>query len=68
MDTLLLRIEDAARRLSLGRSKTYELVQSGDLPVVRIGKAVRIPVAGLERWVERQASIPDGEVRSAQAV
>jgi excisionase family DNA binding protein len=52
----LLRIEEAARYLSLGRSKTYELLQPrGPLPVVRIGRATRVPVAALERWIEEQS-------------
>lgn len=51
---LLLRIDEAARLLGLGRSKAYELVASGELPAVRIGRARRIPAAGLEAWVERQ--------------
>ncbi len=55
MEQGLLRIEEAARYLSLGRSKTYQLVASGELPVVRIGRSVRVPAAALRRWVEQQA-------------
>jgi excisionase family DNA binding protein len=53
-EQLLLRIPEAAARLGLGRSTVYELIQAGDLPVVRIGKAVRIPAARLMAFVERQ--------------
>jgi excisionase family DNA binding protein len=55
MDRLLLRVEEAAEYLSLGRSKTYQLVATGELPVVRIGRSVRVPAAALRRWVEQQA-------------
>ena len=51
MDRLLLRPDEAAEVLGVGRSKLYELLAAGDLPSVRIGRAVRVPVSALERWV-----------------
>jgi excisionase family DNA binding protein len=51
----LLTVPEGARFLALGRSKLYELIAAGELPVVRIGRAVRLPRAGLEAWVARQA-------------
>ncbi|WP_373048423.1 helix-turn-helix domain-containing protein [Vulgatibacter sp.] len=48
---ILLRVEEAAKRLGFGRSKVYEMAASGELPVVRFGRSVRIPAAELERWV-----------------
>ena len=47
----LLRIEEAADRLSLGRSKTYALVQQGEIPSIRIGRSVRVPALELDRWI-----------------
>lgn len=35
---LLLSIEDAAAALSIGRSKTYELISEGKLLTVSIGR------------------------------
>ena len=61
MDQLLLRPEEVQEALGLGRSKTYELIASGQLPVVRIGRCVRVPAAGLRRWVERQANSGEPE-------
>lgn len=52
---MLLKVEAAAKLLSLGRTKTYALIASGDLPVIRLGRAVRIPVAALHQWVEERA-------------
>jgi excisionase family DNA binding protein len=50
---LLLSILQAARTLGLGRSKMYELIAAGDLEVVHIGRATRVPVDAVERFVER---------------
>jgi excisionase family DNA binding protein len=54
MDKLMLRVPEAAELLGLGRAKAYQLVQSGELPSIKIGRSVRIPVAALRAWVERQ--------------
>jgi excisionase family DNA binding protein len=40
------------RRLSCSRSVAYALTSSGVLPVVRLGRAVRVPVAAVNRFVE----------------
>ena len=56
MEPGLLRVTEAAKFLGLGRSKTYELISGGGLPVVRIGRAVRVPVAGLRAWLDAKVS------------
>lgn len=53
MDKLLLTISEAAHALSLGRSKSYELVSSGELAIVRVGRAVRVPADEVRALVER---------------
>jgi excisionase family DNA binding protein len=53
MDKLLLTIPEAAESVGLGRSKLYELIQSGDVPVVRIGRAVRISADRLREWTQK---------------
>jgi excisionase family DNA binding protein len=32
----------------------YRMVQRGELPTVRIGSAVRVPVSAIERWLADQ--------------
>ena len=54
MDKGLLKIEEAARVLSLGRSKTYQLVMEGAIPSIHIGRSRRIPAAALERWIDQR--------------
>ncbi|MEV6491497.1 helix-turn-helix domain-containing protein [Actinoplanes sp. NPDC051633] len=39
----LLRVEDAAKLLNIGRSAVYDLIRSGRLRSVKIGKSRRIP-------------------------
>ena len=48
---LLLRIDVAAERLAVSRATLYRMVQRGELPTVRIGSAVRVPVSALDRWL-----------------
>lgn len=50
---LLLRPEEAAQVLGIGRSTVYELLAAGAIESVHIGKARRIPVASLEQYVQR---------------
>jgi len=51
MDKLLLTPVEAAQTLGIGRSKLYELLQSGRLPSVRIGACRRIPADSIHRFV-----------------
>ena len=60
VEKLLLTVPESAARLGLGRSKFYELLQSGQIKPVRIGRAVRIQAAELERFVERLQREQDG--------
>ena len=50
---LLLRGREVAHELGISRALAYRLMQDGTLPVVRIGRAVRVPFHGLKRWVDR---------------
>ena len=54
MEKLLLRVAEAAELASVGRTTAYQLIASGEWPVVRVGSAVRVPLAGLRAWVEAQ--------------
>lgn len=54
-DVVLLRVEEVARRLQIGRTKAYELIDTRELPSVRIGRAVRVTVAELHAYVARLA-------------
>jgi excisionase family DNA binding protein len=53
MDKLLLRPEEAAEVLSIGRSRLYELIGKGELASVQIGTSRRVPARDLVRYVEQ---------------
>ena len=48
---LLLTVPQAAEALGLGRSVIYELLLTGELAGVKIGRARRIPVCSLETFI-----------------
>ena len=50
-DQLLVTPEEAARRLSVGRTTIYELMSSGELQSVNIGRCRRVPVSSLSTFV-----------------
>jgi excisionase family DNA binding protein len=56
IEPLLVRVEEAARLLSLSRSTIYEMLDRNELPSVRCGAARRIPLAALRAWVEQHIS------------
>jgi excisionase family DNA binding protein len=41
--------------LGIGSTKAYELVSSGEVPSVRIGRAIRINRQHLADWLDRQS-------------
>ncbi|MGH3220327.1 MAG: helix-turn-helix domain-containing protein [Streptosporangiaceae bacterium] len=48
---LLLTVEEAAQRLSIGRTTMYSLVSTGAIKSVTIGRLRRIPSDCLEEYV-----------------
>lgn len=50
-DRLLITVTEAADRLSISRSKAYELIGSGVLPTVKLGARRLVPVESLNARV-----------------
>ena len=57
-DSMLLTTEDVVRVLRIGRTKVVELIGRRELPVVRIGRSVRVPRVELERWIAERMGEP----------
>ena len=54
---LLVSLDEAARRLAVSRDSLDRHV-TDELRLVTIGRRLLVPVAELERYVERHAAIP----------
>jgi excisionase family DNA binding protein len=61
VEPLLLRANEAAVVLGIGRTKVFEMLASGELPAIRIGRCLRVPKDRLERWIEEQTDAHAGE-------
>jgi excisionase family DNA binding protein len=55
---LLYSISDTCRLLSIGRTKLYELIGSGEIPVRKLGKKSLVAAADLNRWANRLPALP----------
>lgn len=53
MASPLLKTNDVAEVLGIGRTKVYELLKSGELHSVRVGRLRRVPQAALEDYLAR---------------
>jgi excisionase family DNA binding protein len=49
-----LTVPEAAIVLGIGKTKVYELMATEELPKVKFGTAVRIPVKALEEWLTKR--------------
>ena len=48
-----LTVPEAGRRyFDLGRNASYEAARRGDIPTIRIGRLLRVPVVQMERKLE----------------
>ena len=46
-------VPEAAKALGIGRAAAYEGARTGQIPTIRIGKRILVPVAALERMLEQ---------------
>jgi len=51
-EPLLLDSREVARLLGIGRTKAFQLMANGELPVVRIGRCVRVSRAAVGEWID----------------
>ena len=47
----LLKAEDVASILNISLGFAYQLMKRGDLPTIRLGRAVRVRPADLEQYI-----------------
>lgn len=51
-------VPEAAQILGIGRSAAYEGARTGEIPTIRIGKRLLVPVAALERMLAHAKTDP----------
>ena len=59
MDNQMYTPTQVASVLMLSRSKTYEMIGSGEIPSVKIGWSRRIPAAFLNEYVKKLCALAD---------
>ena len=58
-DRLTVRVPIAMEMLGIGKTKIFELIASGEIETIRVGKSRLIVVQGLRDFIARQsASVP----------
>jgi len=53
LEPIMLRASEVAALLGISRSTVFRLIESGEIPAVRVGRSVRVP----RRWVEQTAGV-----------
>ena len=56
-DNDILELEDLCDILKIGRSVSYRLLRSGDIPGFKIGRVWKIPKEGLDKYIREQSGI-----------
>jgi excisionase family DNA binding protein len=46
-------VKELVDKLGIGLNKAYELVNSGKIPSIKVGKKYLIPKMALENWLEQ---------------
>jgi excisionase family DNA binding protein len=52
MEKITMSVQEAAETLGIGRAKAYEAVHTGEIPSVRIGSRIIVPVAALQKMLD----------------
>jgi excisionase family DNA binding protein len=47
-----LSVPEAGKLLGIGRNLAYDAASRGELPTIRIGRLLRVPVRALERMLD----------------
>ena len=60
-DRLALSMREAAKAIGVSERTLWEYVNRGDMPSLRMGRRVLIPVGSLRAWLLAQAGHDEGE-------
>ena len=51
-EILTVRIKEACRVTGIGRSKLYELIEKGEIEIIKVGSMTLVPVDALRAFLE----------------
>ena len=52
MEPKTVSVPEAGKWLGIGRNAAYEAARRGEIPTIKIGRLLRVPVVALERKLE----------------
>ncbi len=55
-DPLTYSVPEAGAQLGVGRDAAYQAVRNGEIPVIRIGRLLRVPRIALEKMLSGDAA------------
>ena len=61
-ERLVYTVPEAGRLLGLGRNAAYAAAKRGDIPIIRMGRLLRVPKASLHKLVGSPGPQASGEV------
>ena len=62
-EKLTITVPEAGRALGIGRNAAYAAARNGELPTVKIGKRLLVPIVALERLLTTPRSNPAASAR-----
>lgn len=51
-EPLTISVPEAGRRLGISRNASYDAAGRGEIPTIKIGKLLRVPVRALDRMLD----------------
>jgi hypothetical protein len=61
---LTISVPEAGRRyFDLGRNASYDAAKRGEIPVIKIGSRLRVPVSALDRMLEQAGALKTASSR-----
>jgi excisionase family DNA binding protein len=57
----LLSIQEVCQALGMGKSWTYRRLKSGEIPSIKLGRAIKVKQEDLEEYLESHRYDPTGE-------
>ena len=58
-----ITVEEMAIRLGIGRNTAYQAVRTGEIPSIRIGRRILVPVAAFEKMLSEAGRVANHDKR-----